>query len=108
MSEIDQIVQAAIELQQEGKEPSTALLKVRTQNQFALPALIRGLKSFKSLSPVKYSKWHENKVTESPSQKKSKDDSLETKIKQLEKQVEDLIEQHQQMQHRITQLESEK
>ena len=105
MSEIDQIIKAAIELQQEGKTPNTALLKVRTQNQFSLPTLISGLKTFKSMNPEQYSKWS---TTENYAPQKIETSTMtaEQKVEQLEKQVADLIKQQQMLEQRILKLET--
>ncbi len=105
MGEIDQIIKAAIELQQQGKTPSTALLKVRTQNQFPLPALISGLKTFKSLSPEQYAKW----FTAGEPATRTKETSVitpEQKVEQLEKQIADLIKRQRLLERRILRLET--
>ena len=106
MSEIDQIIKAAIELQQEGKTPSTALLKVRTLNQFSLPTLIRGLKGFKSLDSEQYSKWLEPPVNSAPKKKAILKISLEDRVSLLEQQIADLITEHKKLNKRILELET--
>ena len=107
MSEIDQIIKAAIELQQQGKKPSTALLKVRTQNQFSLPLLINGLKHFNALKPEQYSKW-QNDTLAAEETVNPPAVTVEQKIHQLENQVLELLKHQQQLEKRILKLETGK
>ncbi len=108
MSEINQIIRAAIELQQAGKTPSTVLLKTKTQNQFNLPVIIRGLKAFKSLSADQYPQWLDKKSSLQKHESKPEKNLHEQRIEQLEKQVAALTQQYQKVQQQINQLELNK
>ncbi len=73
-------------LQQQGKEPTVALVKSRLSTKVPMPALITAIKSWKNANRVPKVEVAANKVTS----KTDRVEQLEQTVAQLLKRVEDL------------------
>lgn len=80
-----EIINICQQLQQEGKEPSIALIKARLTKGQPMPALIAGLQQWRANPNVKFT------PSEVPEQKMEL--TLEQRVAQLELQVAELTKQ---------------
>ncbi|ACA87567.1 conserved hypothetical protein [Shewanella woodyi ATCC 51908] len=102
MSPLEQVLAAAKSITDAGKQPSLALIKTKLGNSVPMPILIQGLQQFKSMSQdaIEQLQALTADVSLSPkSEELSELDTLKLELKRLK-------EDYQQLNSRLTALES--